>query len=216
MLINHNIFEINDISDIKVSEVCGSKIYVKDNFYKYPNLVLKFIEMHIPEIWKQYETPSYNMVHFEERRHHFDVDGLIEISNQLSEMVNQYPMAPYTLATNYIRFIDREFNDFKNNYWWPHLDCGYTAIIYFDNFDEEIPGTNLYKKVKPYDFQEYPEHYKPWINRDKFEIIHSFKSKFNRLVLFDGRKFLHNMAIEDDRFFYNTFRKNQVIFFTEE
>lgn len=212
----HNIFEINDLDDIQEIELYGSKLYIKDNFYKYPNLVLNFIELHQSEIWKKYETPSYNTIHFEERRHHFDVHSLNEISSKLSNIVKQPAVIPYKFATNYIRFIDRKFNDFQNNYWWPHLDSGYTAIIYFDNFGEEIPGTNLYKKVKPYNFQDYPEHYCPWINKEKFEVIHSFKSKFNRLVMFDGNKFLHNMAIEDDRFFYNIFRKNQVIFFTEE
>lgn len=213
---NFNIFEINDLSDIVVEEVCGSKIYIKDNFYKYPNLVLKFIELHIPEVWKENESPSYNMIHFEERRHHIQIEETLKISIKLGNIVNQKPIVPYTLATNYIKFIDRKFNDYNNNYWWPHLDYGYTAIIYFDDFKEEIPGTNLYKKIKPYNFQEFPEHYCPWINKEKFEVIHSFKSKFNRLIMFDGKKFLHNMAIEDDRFFYNIFRKNQVIFFNGE
>ena len=151
----------------------------------------------------------------EERRHHFDIGALIPISNTLGNIVNQPSAVPYKLATNYIRFIDKNFNDFENNYWWPHLDCGYTAIIYFDNFGEEIPGTNLYRKVKPYNFDEFPEHYHPWINKDKFEVLYSFKSNFNRLIMFDGKKFLHNMAIDDDRFFYSKFRKNQVIFFVE-
>ncbi len=213
---NYNIFEINDLYDIQEIELYGSKLYIKDNFYKYPNLVLNFIELHQSEIWKQHEKPSYNSVYFEERRHHIQVSEILNISNNLSKIVNQNPVVQYTLATNYIKFLDKNFNDYRNNYWWPHKDMGYTAIIYFDNFDEEIPGTNLYKKVKPYNFEDYPEHYCPWINKEKFEVIHSFKSKFNRLVMFDGNKFLHNMAIEDDRFFYNIFRKNQVIFFTEE
>jgi hypothetical protein len=212
----YNIFEINDLSDVQEIELDGSKLYIKDNFYKYPNLVLNFIELHQSEVWKEGETPSYNMIHFQERRHHIEVSQILEVSRKLSKLTKQKPVVPYTLATNYIRFIDRDFNNFKDNYWWPHLDCGYTAIIYFDNFQEEIPGTNLYKKIKPYNFSEFPEHYRPWIDKDKFQIIHSFKSKFNRLVLFDGKKFLHNMAIEDDKFFYDTFRKNQVIFFSQE
>lgn len=213
---NYNIFEINDIDDIQEIELYGSKIYVKDNFYKYPNLVLKFIELHQSEVWKQNERPSYNSVYFEERRHHIEVSELLNISHKLGKIVNQKPVVPYTLATNYIKFLDKNFNDYKNNYWWPHNDMGYTAIIYFDNFNEEIPGTNLYKKIKYYNPYEMPEHYRPWIKKDLFEIFYSFKSKFNRLVMFDGKKFLHNMAIDDDRFFHDTFRKNQVIFFSGE
>ena len=177
---------------------------------------MKFIELHQSEIWKQHETPSYNMIHFQERRHHIDVTDLLKVSRSLSKIVKQNPIVPYTLSTNYIRFLNREFNDYKNNYWWPHLDSGYTAIIYFDNFEKEISGTNLYKKVKYYNPYDFAEHYKPWIKKDLFEVLYTFRSKFNRLVMFDGEKFLHNMAIDDDRFFYNTFRKNQVIFFNGE
>jgi hypothetical protein len=212
-----NIFEINDLSDIQEFEIDGSKVYVKDNFYKNPDLVLEYIESHKPEIWKSHETPSFNMIHFEELRHHIETEDITEISIELGKIISQISTAPNTIVTNYIKFIDKNFNNYVENYWWPHVDIGYNAIIYFDNFDTEIPGTNLYQKVKDieYNQHEYPEHFRPWIPKKDFDLVHTFSSKFNRLVLFDGKKFFHGMSINDDRFFCDIFRKNQVMFFTD-
>lgn len=211
----NNIFEINDLSDIQEEVIDGSKIYIKDNFYKNPELVLEFIESHQAEVWKSNEKPSYNMIYFEELRHHIHVEDLSFIEDKISKIIKQKPSKNNTLATNYIKFRNTEFNDYTNNYWWPHVDSGYNAIIYFDKFDEEIPGTNLYRKTNEfkYDQHEFPEHFKPWIKKEYWEVLHTFQSKFNRLVMFDGKKFFHGMSINDNRFFFETYRKNQVIFF---
>jgi hypothetical protein len=49
-------------------------------------------------------------------------------------------------------------------------------------------------------------------NQDKYKIIKTIQSKYNRLVLFDGKRFLHNMAINNDAFFYQK-RMNLATFF---
>ena len=38
----------------------------------------------------------------------------------------------YNFLTNVTKFIDKNFNDYENNYWYPHKDFGYTALIYFN------------------------------------------------------------------------------------
>ena len=38
--------------------------------------------------------------------------------------------------------FNKEHNDYQNKYFWPHLDFGYTGVIYLDYYDG--PGTNLY------------------------------------------------------------------------
>jgi hypothetical protein len=64
------------------------------------------------------------------------------------------------------------------------------------------------------------EHYRPWTSKSDWKILFSFKAKYNRIVIFDGKKYKHGMDISDDRFFGDTlenakFRINQVLFFQE-
>jgi hypothetical protein len=57
-----------------------------------------------------------------------------------------------------------------------------------------------------------PEHYAPWRLKTKYKIIKQLQGKFNRLIMFDGAKFLHGMDISTDDFF-KVRRINQVLFF---
>ena len=56
------------------------------------------------------------------------------------------------------------------------------------------------------------EHQEPWRNKKEWKLIHSIPQKFNRLVLFDGLKFTHGLAMNEDHYF-NDYRLNQVMFF---
>ena len=60
------------------------------------------------------------------------------------------------------------------------------------------------------------EHADPWIKKGtgECERIAAFKSKYNRLVAFDGYRYDHGMSVDDDRWFYET-RVNQVMFFDD-
>jgi hypothetical protein len=59
------------------------------------------------------------------------------------------------------------------------------------------------------------EHVLPWKSKDKYKIIKSFMPKYNRLVLFDGFKFIHGMNICNDNYFDEGYRFNQVFFFKQ-
>jgi hypothetical protein len=59
-----------------------------------------------------------------------------------------------------------------------------------------------------------PEHLKPWRPKSKYRVIKALEARYNRLVLFNGRQFLHGMSIDDDAFFKD-YRFNQAIFFYE-
>ena len=109
--------------------------------------------------------------------------------------------------TNQHKFYNHSFNDYKNCYWWPHRDAGYNAIIYFNDDD----GTNFYDEIIPK--KKYNEHFKPWRPKEDLRVVKKIKSKYNKLVFFDGKKFLHGMDINSDRYFYDEYRKNQVFFF---
>ena len=59
------------------------------------------------------------------------------------------------------------------------------------------------------------EHHQPWRTKNDFKVLKHLEPKFNRLVFFDGYKFLHGMNIVNDRYFSNEYRKNQVFFFKD-
>lgn len=206
-----NLFEINDISNIQVEEFQGSKIYTMDNFYKYPEAILNHLLYNkVPELWKGNETSSYNGQHFFDLRHRFDNNGFKKVGTVLATLCNQTSPTLQTVRTNCFKLVDKEFNDYKNNFWGPHKDVGYTALIYFNNI---LTYTNIYEQLED-DIWTGPEHYEPWRSRKKYKIIKQLEGKFNRLIMFDGNKFLHGMDISTDEFF-NSFRINQVLFLKE-
>lgn len=201
-------FEFNPLDDIKIQEINGSRLYVKDNFYKNPYEVLDLLKQTRPKLWKSQDVPSYNGIHFLDSRHDFYHKDMLPVNKEIEKICGQKTAQPGQVITNCIQFYNIDFNDYKKNFWGPHEDLGYTALIYLNDFD--CPGTNFYNRLEQ-DVWNTPEHFEPWRPRYKFEVIHTVESKFNRLVLFDGEKLTHGMAINDDRFFSQT-RINQAIF----
>ena len=107
------------------------------------------------------------------------------------------------------------FNDYKNNYWWPHLDRGYNAIVYL-NTNDYVSGTNLYENLNlDEEPLNCPEHFTPWRNKNNFRLVKTLMPRYNRLVLFDGLKFHHGMNICNDDYFHESYRFNQVFFFKQ-
>lgn len=202
-------FQVNDLSNIKVENFNGSRIYTMDNFYKYPEDVLSILlTVKEPELWKKEDSLSYNGIYFADYRHKFDVEEFRSVGNRLAEICGQHSPAPATIKTNCLKLFDKQFNDYENGYWGPHLDAGYNAIIYLNT----VPtATNLYEQLED-DPWTTPEHYEPWREKSKYKIIKQLEGKFNRLIMFDGAKFLHGMDISNDDFF-NIHRINQVLFF---
>jgi hypothetical protein len=212
-----NIFEHNDISEMKVVDFEDTHIFFMDNFYKDPDAVLNYLLSTPPPIWKEWEKPSYNMIYFEDRRHQLINPDVSETLKTIGNLVNQVPTDENKVITNFTRFKDDKFNDFTNNYWWPHHDCGYNAIVYLNKYEEEHIGTHLYKELyRDPRFTSVPEHSRPWAPKKNWEILVTLKSKYNRFVMFDGKKYFHGMDISDKRFFGENYRINQVMFFKDE
>jgi hypothetical protein len=205
-------FELNNTLKIKRKQIKNSFVYVIDNFYKYPEKIKYFIEKNPAHAHKIKEEGSLNMKYFEDLRHSYNFKDMENVEKYLQKIINQeIKYKEYNFLTNVIKFTDKNFNDYKNNYWYPHKDFGYTAIIYFDK--ENLNGTNLYEDISG-DFNELKnisEHAKPWRPKKKWKIIHTIKSKYNRCVIFDGNMY-HGMAINDNTYF-EKHRINQVIFF---
>lgn len=203
---------LNFNKEVEVEIFDDSPIYTIKNFYTNPNDILNLLDKTPAQLWKNWETPSYNGIHFTDQRHDFVYEGLTEITTFLSSICKQPVSQGNKIISNKLRFIDYDFNDYFNGYWAPHNDLGYTAIIYLNICGNT--GTNLYKCIGK-DNWDTPEHYQPWRPKKEYQVIKTLDAEFNKLVMFDGKKFLHGMSIEDDCFFTN-YRLNQVIFFVDQ
>ena len=212
------IFDLNEQAIIVQESFMGSNLYYIDDFYKHPDGIVKYLDMtpnvvHHPNKKMKYQT--LNGICFDDRRHNIKNKEITPVYNHLSKICGHIPISMHkddSIITNKTRFFKSKFNDYKNNYWHPHTDPGYTALIYLNKSDSEC-GTNLYKRAQldlPY---TRGEHVDPWRSKENWEIITTLKSNFNRCVLFDGNKFAHGMHICDDRYFDDQYRLNQVLFF---
>ena len=166
-----------------------------------------------PPLWKSNDSSSYNGIHFDDRRHLFESEDVRKVYDLLSFLCERQPEHGNGVCTNVTKFYKNKFNNYENNYWWPHLDEGYTGIVYL-NIDDDVSGTNLYECL---DVNYVPklEHQCPWISKTKFNLIKTLQPKFNRLVLFDAKKFYHGMNICNDMYFADNYRFNQVFFFVD-
>jgi hypothetical protein len=223
-----NIWEHNDLSNIHVEDFEDSKIYWMDNFYRYPDLVFQYLTEEQPPLWKHDEEDeelmekTFNTRYFEDRRWNGKPSpGLEILHDELGDIFDQDTEDRGKLVTNHTIFFaddkSLEVNDYKNNWWWPHCDSGYNAIIYLNAGEDGTEfGTNLYAPLKP-DLEQdsVAEHMRPWVDKSYWKRIAAFKSKYNRLVAFDGFKYRHGMSIENDKWFRET-RVNQVLFFTSD
>ena len=210
------VFDLNEKSPIYVEKIMGSNIYYIDDFYKKPDTILKLFNtvpatIHNPD--KDAGFKSFNGVHFQDMRHVLRVEEMKKVNSYLSKICKRRPdEEPNLVMTNKTRFSPNRFNDYKNNYWHPHTDAGYTALIYF-NKNDTVCGTNLYRNTSPDTQNHFGEHVVPWRSKSKWEIIKTLKPKFNRCVLFDGGFFPHGMHIPNDKYFKDEYRLNQVVFF---
>ena len=205
-------FELNPNLEVKKEILLESKIFIVDNFYKNPDEVYDFLFKRDVPLWKIEEKPSFNSIHFIDKRLDEYDERLTPVIDFLSLLCNQYADS-YNIVTNMQRFFKHDFNDYKNCYWWPHQDSGYNGIVYFNK--DNTSGTNLYSVVKDMD-DDFPEHYRPWRPKENFKILKTLEPEYNRLVFFDGLKFFHGANFPDDRYFGEEYRMNQVFFFFED
>ena len=213
-------WELNDNLNVTHITIDGSPAYIIDDFYKYPDKIARFLFCRNTPLWKMHERGTRNGRDFEDRR--FDIgseklpahDFLQKLCGQ--EILDNEP----ALITNCHRFLRSPYNDkYKSHYWWAHTDKGYNGIVYF-NKNDNVNGTNLYD-ADTWNVVEVPESVNPWLPKIYSKILHTFEPKFNRCVFFDGLKFPHGMAINDDRYHcdnfnnahWSTYRSNQVFFY---
>lgn len=213
------VFDLNEEVVVIRESFMGSNIYYIDDFYKNPDAVVETFnnknnDLHDPIM----DNPelSINGIQFEDRRHKYNTEELKVAYDRLSEICCQKPVFSNTrVITNQVKFFKNDFNNYKDNYWHPHIDVGYNGIVYLNNNENDISGTNLYRKIKPDLPYSRGEHVDPWRSKQNWELITTLKPAYNRCVLFDGVKFHHGMHICDDMYFGDEYRLNQVFFFQD-
>jgi hypothetical protein len=209
------IFDISPEMDLSVEKFHDSKIFTIDNFYSYPEEVVELIQDLPKRLHKIESKPTQNGIHFEDYRDIVYIEDLEPVYFFLSVLSGSEPRT-YDFVSNVTKFKNSSYNDYNNNYWWPHLDDGYTAIIYLNDNDESECGTNLYENLCQEEknlTDNMPEHSEPWRPKEKYKLLKTLKPKYNRLVMFNAKKFLHGMQICNDVYLKDSFRMNQVLFF---
>ena len=202
-------FLINDNLQVNHGDYKGTKIYFIDNFYKFPGEVHYSLKNEPVSLWKGDYKPTYNGEYFHDYRHELEIEELKPAYEFIQGFLpNSIIPDNYPLVTNITKFEKDKFNDYENNYWWPHKDRGYTGIVYL-NYDPNH-GTNLYESVKE-DVEKGKEHQTPWRPKTYWKIDETIQSVFNRLVVFEGDKFFHGANISDQSYF-EEHRINQVFF----
>ena len=202
------------ISNFKELNIKNERILIFKNFYKNPQKILNIINKtkiytHKPD------CHSYNNKLFLDQRHEGYEEGINEIVNFFELLANQKcNHKKRNLLTNYQLWKDKKFNNYKDNYWWPHYDEGFTLLIYL-NKNNSKNGLNIYEDT-PYTKEQLKnhEHVKPWHNKNNFKLLKSIQTPFNTAIFFNAKKLLHGCAVNNEKNF-KEFRLNQAIFFEE-
>ena len=207
-------FEIRKDIEVKEEIFNGSKIFTIDNFYEDPDAILDYALNPLPPLWKMEDQPSYNNVYFEDRHSEIFCKEVEPVFYSLQSLCKQDFNNFGEFEANVSRFKKDSFNDYKNCYWIPHNDIGYGAIVYL-NKDDTKSGTNFYECLDPENEppEDITEHQDPWRSKEKYKVIKHIEPKYNRMVLYDGMRFLHGMNICNDDYFGEEYRVNQVYFF---
>ena len=206
--------ELNDNLEVQEAVLQGPVIYTIDNFYKDPDSLVDYLLSIEPPLWKIDQKPSYNDVYFEDRKHEIKCEEVKPVYLYLKSICGNNLYDTDEIVTNVTRFKKVQFNDYEDYYWSPHTDIGYTALIYLNKGDTQS-GTNLYEILDPREPPRKKEHEDPWRPKKRYKVLKHIEPRYNRMVLYNGKKFPHGMNICNNDYFKNTYRMNQVCFFKD-
>ena len=237
-----NFFELNQDQTIEYGMINGESPYAYiDNFFKNPEEVIELLYHIAPNFHKEggtsnnsmdngvvrpqdgdedrSEYKNYNGEYFADMRHEFYSDKILPAYEHLHHVlrgmgITQVPCDRRAVISNCFVFKEHPFNTYKDSYWWPHRDAGYSVLVYLNKDDNT--GTNVYKCLAPdYEGEDVREHEQPWRPKAHYKLIHNLEPKYNRAVIFNGEKYHHGMNITDNRFAGSEARMNLGFFFHE-
>lgn len=205
---------------IKKLDIAGTPGWQFDDFYDDPVYILNLIASTPPNP-SGVNHSSSNGQYYSDMRHQVGplkyLEPYISVIEETHGDIKNDSVEP-AIFTNFMHWQKHDWNDYKNNYWYPHYDTAWTFILYL-NPTEPNNGTNIYRDKDDY-FNKVQsrvfEHDKPWQGREHYEVVDYLEPVFNRGYLFNSGILLHGAAIEDETYFENMFRLNQVIFFNEK
>lgn len=204
------IFNLNDCEELKLN---NEKIYIFNSFYNRPNKIFEYLLNIDPILHRGNNTLNGKM--FLDLRHNGHIDELNEMIEHFENFTNQKcTHKNNNFKTNMQKWFDNDFNNYRDNYWWPHYDDGYTLLIYLNDNNKDN-GLNLYEDTPYYNKQsKLVEHINPWHNKNNYKLLKHIETSFNTAILFNANKFLHGCSINNKNNF-KYFRLNQAVFFKD-
>ena len=202
-------WKLNLDTEVKITNFKGSKIYTIDNVFAEPKKLERFLFSRRTALVESKEPFQDNGEEFLKGRYHDFKDKAAPLVWLASNLCEQVPSFFGSFKTNHECWLEGDYNNWKDNYWFPHIDNGYNCIVYFNH--DTINGTNLYDpSLKDEDWfkklmTKVPTGQQPWIHKSKIKLVKHLKPKYNRMVLFDGAYFPHSSAVNDDRYIVNSF-----------
>ena len=207
-------FNINQRVDIPVGDEVA---HVFLNFYKHPSVIYEQLlnsQLNLHQANQGValgNKNTFNGKHFLDCRHSGHSDRLTNMIQYFENFTKQKcTHFDENIITNMQKWFANDLNNYKENYWWPHYDQGYTLLIYLNN-DNGDNGLNLYEGEAKY-LTEVHEHIAPWRPKKNFKLLRHIDTPFNTAILFNAKKLLHGCAINNDKNF-NQFRLSQAVFF---
>ena len=208
-------FEINN-REVKTYTVDSYEFSVIEDFYKYPDQIVKWITSFEP-VWHKHMGGYFHQgVDFLDKRHHlynWELEPVYRFLQTITHQVveedslyfhgDEQPNEYFKVSTNYTKFLNNKYN---NHYFFPHKDLGKTCICYLNK--NKSNGTNFYK---PNYYQMGVEHKQHYIPKSEMEVLHHIHSEYNKLIIWDGQELYHGLCM--DKKYTKEWRLNQVFFF---
>jgi len=212
--------------DVKEFNLLGTRAFQIDNFYDNVGFIMDKI-LSGPTNQVITEHPMHGK-EFYDLRHHREEPSLKKYTDQVVEILDDTSFSVYKengvdiLDTNFMRWKKSDWNNYEENFWFPHLDNGWVCLVYLN--ESETNGTNIYEdkygSIYRYGGRVTQEDRDPWKPKSDFEVVEYLEPKFNRGFLFDASKVPHGAAVDDETYFfteeqrdYGVHRLNQALFF---
>jgi len=212
--------------DVREFNLLGTRAFQIDNFYDNVGFIMDIL-LSGPTNQVITEHPMHGTEFFD-LRHHRKEPALKKYTDQVVSLLNDTSFEVYkedgidVLDTNFMRWKKSDWNNYEENFWFPHLDNGWVCLVYLN--EAETNGTNIYKdkygKIYEYGGRATQEDRDPWKRKSDFELVDYLAPKFNRGFLFDASKVPHGAAVNDETYFYSEAEKdygkhrlNQALFF---